>query len=163
MINRILVAKDVTDESARVIRYALELAAKFHAQIHVLNVMPPVDSSVLDSVSLVMGADRLAKLNKENKVEQAEMIRKRLHEIIQTETDLVVGDLRHPPLVEVCHGEPVPVILDVADRLDADLIILGSYTKGTLHYAFLGSVAEKILRKANRTVTVVPPYFSEEL
>jgi nucleotide-binding universal stress UspA family protein len=26
-----------------------------------------------------------------------------------------------------------------------------------LHYAFLGSVAEKILRKTHRTVVIVPP------
>ena len=49
------------------------------------------------------------------------------------------------------------MILDVADRLDADMIILGSHTKGRLHYAFLGSVAEKILRKTHRTVVIVPP------
>jgi nucleotide-binding universal stress UspA family protein len=157
-MNRILVAKDVTDKSARVIRYALELGAKFHAQIHVLHVMPTVDAAVLNSVALVMGADKLAKLNKENEAEQTEMIRKQLNDIIQSESDLMEEEILHPPLVEVHHGEPVPVILTVADRLDADLIVIGSHTKGKLHYAFLGSVAEKILRKSNRTVTIVPPH-----
>jgi nucleotide-binding universal stress UspA family protein len=49
------------------------------------------------------------------------------------------------------------VILSVADRLDVDMIILGSHSKGKLHYAFLGSAAEKILRKTHRTVVIVPP------
>ena len=51
----------------------------------------------------------------------------------------------------------VQEILDVADRLDVDMIILGSHSKGRLHYAFLGSVSEKILRKTHRTVVIVPP------
>jgi nucleotide-binding universal stress UspA family protein len=57
----------------------------------------------------------------------------------------------------VHHGDAAPTILSVADRLDVDMIILGSHSKGRLHYAFLGSVSEKILRKTHRTVVVVPP------
>ncbi|RLB73135.1 MAG: hypothetical protein DRH06_10825, partial [Deltaproteobacteria bacterium] len=62
-INRILVAKDLSRESSRVIRYALELGCKFDAQIHVLHVMPTIDSSVLGMLALTMGADNLAKIN----------------------------------------------------------------------------------------------------
>ena len=156
-INNILVAKDLSKESSRVIRYALELGCKFHAQVHVLHVMPTVDSSVLNMVALTMGPDNLAKFNAVNEAELAEKTRDQLHAIIQEESDLMEEDIAHPPQVEVHHGEPAPMILDVADRLDVDMIILGSHSKGKLHYAFLGSVAEKILRKTHRAVTIVPP------
>ena len=56
--------------------------------------------------------------------------------------------------MEIRHGEAAPMILNVAARLDADMIVLGSHTKDKLHYAFLGSVAEKILRKTH--LTIVP-------
>jgi nucleotide-binding universal stress UspA family protein len=46
------------------------------------------------------------------------------------------------------------MILNVAARLDADMSALGRHTEGKLHYAFLGSVAEKILRKTH--LTIVP-------
>ena len=36
-IKNILVARDLSKESSRVIRYALELGCKFHAQVHVLH------------------------------------------------------------------------------------------------------------------------------
>jgi nucleotide-binding universal stress UspA family protein len=65
--------------------------------------------------------------------------------------------IAHPPRVEVHHGDPASMILGVADRLDVDMIVLGSHSKGKLHYAFLGSVAEKILRKTHRVVVIVPP------
>ncbi len=156
-INTILVAKDMSKQSSHVIRYALELATKFHAQVHVLHVMPTVDPSVLNMVALTMGADKLAKLNAQNEAELAAQTREQLHKIIEEETELVEEEIRHPPKVEVHHGEPVPMILDVADRLDADMIVLGSHSKGRLHYAFLGSVAKKILNKSHRTVVIVPP------
>ncbi|WP_321365838.1 universal stress protein [uncultured Desulfuromusa sp.] len=156
-INKILVAKDLSKESSKVIRYALELGCKFHAQVHVLHVMPTVDSSVLNRVALTMGADNLAKFNAMNEAELAEKTRIQLDEIIKTESELMEEDILHPPKIEVHHGDPAPMILAVADRLDVDMVVLGSHSKGKLHYAFLGSVAEKVLRKTHRTVTIVPP------
>jgi len=156
-INKILVAKDLSKQSSRVIRYALELGCKFHAHVYVLHVMPTVDSSVLNMVALTMGADNLAKFNASNEAELAEKTREQLDKIIKTESELMEEDNINPPDIEVHHGDPAPMILEVADRLDVDMIVLGSHSKGKLHYAFLGSVAEKILRKTHRAVTIVPP------
>ncbi len=156
-MKNILVARDLGKDSARVIRYALELGCKFHAQIHVLHVMPTVDASVMNMVSLAMGADKLAKFNKENEAELAEQTRKQLHELILEESEYMEEEVAHPPKVEVHHGDPVPMILTMADSIDADLIVIGSHSKGRLEYAFLGSVAEKILRKSHRPVMIVPP------
>ncbi len=156
-VTRILVAKDLSKESSNVIRYALELGAKFDAQVHILHVMPTVDTAVLNMVALTMGPDQLAKLNADNEASLAEQTREQLDEILLGETELLKADLEHPPQIEVHHGEPVPLILTVADRLDVDMIVLGSHSKGRLHYAFLGSVAEKILRKSHRVVVIVPP------
>lgn len=160
-LKKILVAKDLSKESSNVIRYALQLGSKFHAQVHVLHVMPTVDASVLNMVALTMGADKLAKLNAENEAELAGQTRKQLHKIIQEEAELMEEEVAHPPQIEVHHGEPAPMILSVADRLDVDMIVLGSHSKGKLHYAFLGSVAEKILRKTHRAVTIVPPHVGQ--
>ena len=156
-LKKILVAKDLSKESSNVVRYALELGCKFQAQVHVLHVMPTVDSSVLNMVALTMGADKLAKFNAANEADLAEKTRAQLRDIIAKETELMEEGIVHPPKVEVHHGDAAPMILSVADRLDADMIILGSHSKGKLHYAFLGSVAEKILRKTHRTVVIVPP------
>ena len=157
-IKNILVGKDLSKEPSRVIRYALELGCKFHAQVHVLQVIPTVDPAVLNMVALSMGADKLAKLNAVNEANLAKETREQLHKMIQEETDLMAEEVIHPPKVEVHHGEPVPMILSVADRLDVDMIVLGSHSKGRLHYAFLGSVADKILHKTHRTVVIVPPH-----
>ena len=156
-IKKILVAKDLSKESSNVIRYAMELGSKFDAEIHVLHVMPTVDHAVLNMVAISMGPDKLAELNAMNEKDLGEQTRRQLNVILEEETRRGDVQLSKPPQIEVHHGEAAPVILDVADRLDVDMIILGSHTKGKLHYAFLGSVAEKILRKSHRTVVIVPP------
>jgi len=156
-IERILVAKDLSRQSANVIRYALELGSKFDAKIHVLHVMPTVETSVLNMVSIAMGPDRLAKFSAETEKEMTEKTRQQLDALIAEETE--AGDFRlsHTPTVEVHHGDPASMILTVADTIDADMIILGSHSKGILHYTFLGSVARKVLDKTHRTVVIVPP------
>ena len=156
-IKKILVAKDLSKESSHVIRYALELGCKFHAQVYVLHVMPTVDSAVLNMVAISMGPDKLANFNAKNEAELAKKTHEQLDNIIQKETELMEEVIVHPPKIEVHHGDAAPMILSVADRLDVDMIILGSHSKGKLHYAFLGSVAEKILRKTHRTIVIVPP------
>jgi len=156
-IKKILVAKDLDEQSSNVVRYALELASKFHAQVHVLHVVPTVEHAVLNMVALSMGADKLARLNAANEAELAEQTRRQLKQIIQEEAELIQEEILHPPKIEVHHGDPAPMILEISDKLDVDMIVLGSHSKGKLHYAFLGSVAEKILHKTNRTMVIVPP------
>jgi nucleotide-binding universal stress UspA family protein len=156
-MNKILLTIDVNYDSNQVIRYALELAAKFNAQIYVLHVMATVDAAVLNSVALVMGADKLAKLNKQNEAELADQLQKKLEDIVKAEAELMDVKIPYAPHIEVHHGDAAPMILAVADRIDADMIVMGSHSKKKMHYAFLGSVAEKVLHKSTRIVTIVPP------
>lgn len=55
---------------------------------------------------------------------------------------------------QVKAGDPADEILAVAERLDADLIVMGSSAHG-LRAAILGSVAREVLRAAKRPVLVV--------
>jgi nucleotide-binding universal stress UspA family protein len=47
-------------------------------------------------------------------------------------------------------------ILEAADRLQVDVIVLGAHGKGLIEYAFLGSTTERVLRKSKRPVFVIP-------
>ncbi len=53
-------------------------------------------------------------------------------------------------------GEAAKLILEKAEDLQVDLIVLGSHGHGLLHKALLGSVSEAIIRHAQRNVMVVP-------
>lgn len=152
----ILYATDLTENAAHAFRHAVGIARCHRARISILHVLPETEPAVLNYVSTVMGEDRLADLELAHKAEVQDEIRKRLHEFAKAELADRPDDVERIDGIEIHHGNPAAEILKAADRLNADLIVLGSHGKGALKYAFLGSVAEKVLRKSQRPVVVVP-------
>jgi nucleotide-binding universal stress UspA family protein len=66
--------------------------------------------------------------------------------------------LRDPRVrTEVRDGVPYEVILAVADREKADLIVLNTSTRAGIDRALLGSTAERVLRAAHVPVLSFPP------
>jgi len=54
-------------------------------------------------------------------------------------------------------GQPAAEILNAASTLPADAIVMGTHGSGGFEHLVLGSVAEKVLRKATCPVFTVPP------
>lgn len=52
-------------------------------------------------------------------------------------------------------GDPAAVIIDVSNRLNVDLIVLGSKGKSELGKYLIGSVANKVVQYAHKPVMVV--------
>jgi nucleotide-binding universal stress UspA family protein len=152
----ILYATDLTQNAAHAFRHAVGIARCHQARIYILHVLPEMEPAVLNYVSTVMGEDRLADLELAHKAEVQDEIRKRLHEFAKAELADRPDDVDRIASIEIHHGNPAAEILKAADRLNADLLVLGSHGKEALKYAFLGSVAEKVLRKTQRPVVVVP-------
>ncbi len=152
----IVYATDLTVNAAVSFRHAVSLARRYGAQIQVLHALPDVEPAMLNYISTVMGEEKLADFELEHKDEIREQIRQQLHQFATEELADHPEDLERIAGIEVHHGHPVARILECADRLEADLIVIGSHGKGRLKYAFLGSVAEKLLRKSHRPVLVVP-------
>lgn len=53
-------------------------------------------------------------------------------------------------------GPYADTILREAERLGADVVVIGSHRHGRLHDMFVGSVAAQVLRRAKMPVMVVP-------
>lgn len=58
-------------------------------------------------------------------------------------------------------GDAAPVICTAATETGADLIVIGSHGRGGIGRVALGSVAEEMLRIAERDILIVPPSKSE--
>lgn len=56
-------------------------------------------------------------------------------------------------IVEV--GEPFDSIIEKAEELDVDLIVVGAHSKSGIERLLMGSVSEKVARKAKRSVLIV--------
>ena len=53
-------------------------------------------------------------------------------------------------------GSTVETILSEADRLDADLIVIGSHGHGAVYDVVVGSISDGVIRRGNRPVLVIP-------
>lgn len=72
--------------------------------------------------------------------------------------DRVLAALPDPTRFEtvVRSGPPAEVIMAEADRLEADLIVLGTRGRGALAQLLLGSVSRSVAARAERPVAIVP-------
>lgn len=69
--------------------------------------------------------------------------------------DLIPHGFSESSAVEVERGDPADTIVHKAQELGADLIVIGTHGRTGLAHIFLGSVAEKVLRRAHCPVLVV--------
>jgi nucleotide-binding universal stress UspA family protein len=152
----ILYATDLSVNSAHAFKHAISIARRYNAKVVLLHVLPEVDSATMNYVATVMGEEQLAAFELDHKKEIKDEIRHRLHQFAKEELGDHPEDAERISEIEVHYGNPVAYILQHADSLDVDLIVLGSHGKGALKYAFLGSVAEKVLRKSHRPMLIVP-------
>ena len=53
-------------------------------------------------------------------------------------------------------GPTTDTLLDEADRIKADLIVMGSHGRGGLFKALVGSVSEQVLKQSRVPVLIVP-------
>jgi nucleotide-binding universal stress UspA family protein len=152
----ILYATDLTENSARALNHAIALAKPDDAVLHVLHVMPEMDASVVNYVASIIGEERFAELELEHEDEVKAAIRTKVEAFVRENLEDPDSCLEHIESIEVHHGAPAIEVLHAADRLDADLIVIGSHGKGRLKYTFLGSVAEKLTQKSQRPILVIP-------
>ena len=152
----ILYATDLTANSQYAFKHAVMLARASQAKIHLLHVIPEIDAGFRTYVSSIMGQGTLESFEAKHEEEARKDLTARLEQFLHDELADRPEDLKNIAGIEVVHGHAVANILMTADKLDADAIVMGTHGKGAITHAFLGSVAEKVLRKTKRPVFVIP-------
>jgi nucleotide-binding universal stress UspA family protein len=143
---RILCPVDLSELSLRPLAYAAAFARWYGARLSVLHVVPtfePIEvrsGGLVDPVQIVPAPPREA-------IERE--MRRAIH----------AADAETPGAAVVAEaGDPAATIVDQAVVLPADLIVMGTHGRGGFDRFVLGSVAEKVLRKAPCPVLTVPPH-----
>jgi nucleotide-binding universal stress UspA family protein len=134
----VLVATDGSEVSLRAGEYAVRLAGSLDAKLFVLNV---VDEHLLFHSGIHYG-EFVARLSEDGRRATGK-VRALAEEAGVESEELIV------------FGGPKQTILSVAEEVGADPIFLGAEGMTGLEHAFIGSVSEEALRRANRTVIVV--------
>jgi len=142
VIQHILVAIDGSDTSRKAARFAHDLAQQTQARITLLFVLEPprmVSLGFLDS-ELISNPQRSA--------EDVEKVRRLLDEL---SADLPRA--RVEKVVEI--GRAADTIVEQADKLGADHIVVGARGLNAGGKWLLGSVSDRVIQHAGRPVTVV--------
>lgn len=128
----ILVPLDFSGKSRQALRYAVPLAQKFTARIHLVHVLPPP-----------------------GKADQADLPRRKLDALkrLGEMSGLLPARLRAGNAVLV--GKPAEQILQLAEKNNIDLIVLTTKGLSGLKRVLVGSTAETIMRQARCPVLSV--------
>lgn len=150
-INKILYATDLSRNSAYAFRYAIKSAEVHDAKIDILNVL-----QIPRYLSEMDWSTELISVSEETKTNNINRIKKRLEGIVQKELQKKPEMINRVASIEVLEGDPAAVILQKADELKSDILIMGTHGKGLIAYAFLGSVAQEVLQRIRIPVFVIP-------
>lgn len=135
---RILAATDLTSSSDRALDRATALAREWDGELVVLHVLQP------DPVS-VLASRRSGAPSWRSPPDPSVMAESRIRR-----------DLRDPPAdvsIIVQEGEPARVILDVAEREQCDLVVMGAGRADTP--ALLGDTVDQLVRRCPVSVLIV--------
>lgn len=144
-MNNILVATDFGEASAAALNYGRRLARKLGGTLHLVHVLADVTGLAMATPGLV------GQLSPEMQDHARENVKEQLMRQL-SEAD--VRDLNATAIVKTA-ASPAHAIVEVAQELPADLIVVGTRGRGAISHLLAGSVAEHVIRAAPCPVLVV--------
>lgn len=154
-IKKILYATDLSKNANYAFGHAINLAHHHDAKITVMHVLEELSPFAYSMVEDIAGAEKLEALKNEKQAYAIESVKKDLHDFCEQ----VKADAPECPFVvediQVVKGNPTESIVNKADAIGADIVILGSHGQGLLADVTLGSVSRRVLRRCTRPVLIV--------
>ena len=138
-MKRILVPTDFSEHSEKAVRYGAELALKFGAELQLLHTIE------IQPILYAEGAAFPFQTTKEmQEYATAELEKVKVESGDQIQISRII-----------CEGSPFVEIVKHAKENDVNLIVMGTHGRGAIAHMLLGSVVDKVVRKAYCPVLVV--------
>lgn len=138
-LKKILVPTDFSEHSNKALLYGAELAAKFGAELHVMH--------AIEMTPLAYGEG--AYFPPETEAELTAAASSQLDSLhIPMANDVTV-------VRKILHGHPFVETIRYSKENNIGLIVIGTHGRGAIAHMLLGSVAEKVVRKAPCPVLTV--------
>lgn len=145
-VKRVLWPTDFSENSKHAMNYACDLADQFQAELHVLHVVEVTFSPTVAEPYAAFGLPA----DFEDRVRAAAQTA-----LSEVPDPAWPGNRR---VVRVLRqGSPFAEILQYSREKNIDMIVLGTHGRSGLKHMLLGSVAEKVVRKAACPVLTVRP------
>lgn len=143
---KIIAATDFSEDSTNAFAFAEELARKFSAEIIVVHVDQPLAPVMVSELNPGLDVGTMNRIAEEQRL------------LAVRELDQITGRLRDNGLKArslLRVGAPFLEIINAAVNESADLIVLGTHGRSGLAHVLMGSVAERVVRKAHCPVLTI--------
>ncbi|MDD3847123.1 MAG: universal stress protein [Syntrophorhabdaceae bacterium] len=143
MFKKILCPVDFSKYTKDVVAYAIDIAKKYGAELHLLHVIP----------NLTYFTPYESFLTPENLVAVEKNIQDEVDKEFAGVLSHAHGDIRKVVRTGVAFVE----IIDYAKTEGVDLIVMGTHGRGGIEHILIGNVAEKVVRKSPCPVMTIRP------
>jgi len=144
-IKKIIVGVDFSEYSKQALTQAADFAKIFNARLEVMHVI----EELLHPSFYATGESSIFDLNPDLYKRSRKVLEDFAHETLAETTDLNVY---------VMEGRPHAEIVHFADSDQADLIVMATHGLSGLDHFLIGSNSEKVARKSNIPVLILPAY-----
>ena len=145
-LERILFPTDFSECGRAAEKYAQALSLRFGAELHVLHVLADAAMMMLPAPGSAMS------LPQNYLVEMKQDAERALGKILSDKGSGGLQIIRATRMGNACLE-----IVNYASEMNIDLIVVGTHGRGGLAHMFLGSVAEKVVRRSPCPVLTVRP------
>lgn len=144
-IKRILFPIDFTENSAKILPYALTISEKFGATIYLLH--------VVEDFSKWIGGFYLPSI-------PVDFYHKEVMNAAEKTLEDIEKQFQGYPDVKkaIVFGDPIQEILKIIEQDNIDLVIMGTHGRKGLEHIIFGSVAENVVKKSPAPVMTINPY-----
>ncbi len=154
--SKILYASDVGPGSRPAFRRAVSLAREYGAELVFLHVLSELPESAQHMMQNYFTHEELANMERSGMETMTAKVRERIDRFCASELEDVESMEPSQVNVRIEIGTPWRKILDVADEINADLIVMGVRHHSKVETFLLGSTSNKVVVHSQRPIMTVP-------
>jgi len=144
---KILFPIDFSECSKKVFPFALEMAQKFDAKLHLLFVARDISYLTTVDVAWELLSNTVAEVARAGENRMQAFCDKQLSDFPNYESKVVTGD-------------PADEVVKFANEQGIDLIVMGTHGRKGLDRTLMGSVADHVIKNAAAPVLTINPFRS---
>ncbi|MGI8609139.1 MAG: universal stress protein [Candidatus Dormibacteria bacterium] len=149
VIKRIVVGVDGSQHSAAALQWAINLARSTGAEIFAAFAVTPPDlgfTSYIPTPQVIPNPGLLTEMRR----------------LLEDEWCAPLRSAQIPYQTLFEEGRPAVVVAGVADRVDADLVVVGRHGRGSLAEILLGSVSHELSQQCKRPLVLISQLLSRD-
>ncbi len=157
-IKSILYATDMGDHMRPVFRYAVCLAQSHGAKIVTTHVLEPITQRTHFALEAYLSKDQADAFLNDGLQKVEQIMHERLVQFCEDEMGETMENCELLSNINILRGRPAETIIEEAERLDVDLIVVGTHTDTSFGAHLLGSTARTLTQLSRIPVLVIPVY-----